>query len=126
MFYSLFIIAWEMSVFGIFFVRIFPHTGWIERDTLYPPVFSPIVGNYGPEKLQIRTLFTQCITYWLSNYDIQMSLSLIIFTRLSECKLCTFENSSTCTSNLFRTENTANCFRIQLLYNHIVVDTTFH
>ena len=40
-------------------VRIFLHSDWIRRDTPYLSVFSPNVGKYGPEKLQIRTLFTQ-------------------------------------------------------------------
>ena len=26
--------AWKMSVFGVFLVRIFPHSDWIRRDTL--------------------------------------------------------------------------------------------
>ena len=29
-------------------------------DTSYHSVFSLNAGKYGPEKLQIRTLFTQC------------------------------------------------------------------
>ena len=36
--------------------------------------FSPIAGKYGPEKLQIRTLFTQCITF-LKIYSFQIRLS---------------------------------------------------
>ena len=50
-----------MSVFGVFIVHIFLHLDWIRRDTLYLSVFSPNAAKYGPEKLQIRTLFTQCI-----------------------------------------------------------------
>ena len=42
-----------MSVFGDFLVRIFPHTPYLS-------VFSPNARKYGPEKLQIQTLFTQC------------------------------------------------------------------
>ena len=48
-----------MSVFGVFLVRIFPHLDW---DTPYLSVFSQNAGKYGPEKLLIRTLFTQCLT----------------------------------------------------------------
>ena len=29
--------------------------------TLYLSVFSPNAGKYGPEKLRIRILFTQCV-----------------------------------------------------------------
>ena len=45
--------AWKVFVFGVMLVRIFPHSDWIRRDTKY-------MGKYGPEWLQIRTLFTQC------------------------------------------------------------------
>ena len=31
-----------------------------ERDIPYLPVFSPFAGKYGPEKLRIRALLTQC------------------------------------------------------------------
>ena len=31
-------------------VRIFPHLGWIRRDTKHLSVFSPNAGKYGPEK----------------------------------------------------------------------------
>ena len=48
----------------IFFWSVFsPHSDWIRRDTEYTEylsVFSPNAGKYGPEKLRIRTLFTQC------------------------------------------------------------------
>ena len=27
--------AWEVFVFGVFLVRIFPHSDWIQRDTLF-------------------------------------------------------------------------------------------
>ena len=51
-----------MFVLGVFLVLIFPHSDWIRRDTPYLPVFSPNAGKYGPEKLRIRTLYTQCST----------------------------------------------------------------
>ena len=51
--------AWKVSLFGVFLVRIFPHSDWILRDTEYFFVFSPNAGKYGPEKFRIRTLFTQ-------------------------------------------------------------------
>ena len=37
----------------------FPHSDWIQRYTQYLSVFSPNTEKYGPEKLRIRTLFTQ-------------------------------------------------------------------
>ena len=43
------------SVFSVFELN----TG----DTEYLSVFSPNAGKYGPEKLRIRTLFTQCIVW---------------------------------------------------------------
>ena len=51
--------AWKMSVFGVFLFYIFPHSEWIPRDTPYLSVFNPNAKKYGPEKLRIRTLFTQ-------------------------------------------------------------------
>ena len=49
-----------MSVFGVFLVRIYAHLDWIRRFTLQISVFSPSAVKCGPEKLRIRTLFTQC------------------------------------------------------------------
>ena len=46
--------AWKVSVFGVFLIHIFPHSGWIWIE------FIDNAGIYGPETLQIRTLFTQC------------------------------------------------------------------
>ena len=42
--------AWKVSKYGVFLVRIFPHSDWIRRDTSYCSVFSPNTGKYGPEK----------------------------------------------------------------------------
>ena len=56
--YFLSITAWKVPVFGVFLVRISPHSDWIRIDTEYLSVFSPYKGKYGPEKLRIRTLFT--------------------------------------------------------------------
>ena len=76
--------AWKVSLFRVFLFRIFPHSDWIRRDTPnsvrmrenlrispysvqmrentpYLSVFSPNMGKYGPEKLWIRTLFTQLV-----------------------------------------------------------------
>ena len=41
-------------------VHIFTYSDWIRRDAEYLSVLSPNAGKYGPEKLRIRTLFTQC------------------------------------------------------------------
>ena len=59
----MYITAWKVSVFGVFLVSIFPHSDWIWRDTPYLSVFSPNAERYWPKKRQIRTLFTQCITW---------------------------------------------------------------
>ena len=53
------LIAWKVSVFGVFLARVFPHS----RDTGYLSVFSSNAGKYGTDKLQIRTLFMQ----WLQS-----------------------------------------------------------
>ena len=50
---------WKVPVFEVFLVRIFLYLDLIRRDTLYLSTFSLNAGKYGPEKLQIRTLFTQ-------------------------------------------------------------------
>ena len=60
--------AWEVSVFGVFLIYIFPHLDRIRRYTLYL-VFSPNTGKYGPEKLQIRTLFTQYVCWKINDSD---------------------------------------------------------
>ena len=44
--------AWKVSVFGVFLVRIFPHSDWVQRYTEYLSVISPNMRKYGPEKLQ--------------------------------------------------------------------------
>ena len=51
--------AWKVSVLGVLLVCLFPHSDWIRRETEYLSVFSANMGKYGPEKLRIRTLFTQ-------------------------------------------------------------------
>ena len=48
-----------MSLFGVFLVCIYPYSDWIRIDTPYLSVLSPNAEKHGPEKLQIRTLFTQ-------------------------------------------------------------------
>ena len=51
--------AWKVSVFEVFLVRIYSHLEWIWRDRKYLSAFSPNAGKQGPEKLRIRTVFTQ-------------------------------------------------------------------
>ena len=38
------------------------HSDWIQRDTVYLPVFTPNTGKYGPEKLWIWALFMEMNT----------------------------------------------------------------
>ena len=38
--------AWNVSVFGVFLVSIFPNSDWIRRDTVYLSVFSSNAGKY--------------------------------------------------------------------------------
>ena len=54
---------------SFFLVRISPHSDWIRRDK-YLSVFSPNAGKHGPEKLRIRTIFTQhlAITFYILLY----------------------------------------------------------
>ena len=64
----------KVPVFEDFLVCVFPHLDWIRRDTEYLPVFSPNAEKYGPEKLQIPTLFTQCLRcglYWRAELKIR-------------------------------------------------------
>ena len=50
----------EVFISGVFLFRTFFHLDWIRKDTEHLSVFSPNAGKYGPEKLEIRILFTQC------------------------------------------------------------------
>ena len=66
--------AWKVYVFGIFLVRISP----------YLSVFSPNVVKYGPEKLQIRTLFTQRISLlWTPFRSSPLEVLLYNFTEIT-------------------------------------------
>ena len=57
------ITAWKVSVFGVFLVRLLGHSEWIWSDTIYLSVSSSNAGKYAPEKLQIRTFFTQSMLH---------------------------------------------------------------
>ena len=64
--------TWKVPVFGVFLVRIFPHSDWIRRDTVSLRIQSDcgkirtripysvrMWENMDQKKLRIRTLFTQ-------------------------------------------------------------------
>ena len=72
---------WKVSVFGVFLVRIFPHSDRIQRDTPNPSVFSSNTRKYGPQKLRIQTLFTQCSRepFFYIGSLISLKISLIFF-----------------------------------------------
>ena len=55
--------AWKLSVFRVFLVCILLRSDWIRRDNMYLSVFCQYAGKFGPEKLRIRTLFTQWYTF---------------------------------------------------------------
>ena len=57
-----------MFVFGVFLVRIFPHSDWMWRDKKYLSVFSRNAGKNGTEKLRIWILFTQCYSKYYLGY----------------------------------------------------------
>ena len=68
-------IAWKVSVFWVFLVRIFPHSDWIRRDTEYLSVFlslfSANAAKYGPENaVKTETIFQLKHLAWFSkNYN---------------------------------------------------------
>ena len=89
--------AWEVSVFGVILVRVFSHSDWTRRDTQYLSVLSPNAGKHGPEKLQVRTLFTQCklyqrfyfLNYWLKMFDGRSPLTFnISVARIYRILIC--------------------------------------
>ena len=54
--------AWNVSIFGVFLVRVFPHLNGIRIFNMQVSGFSLITGKYRQEKLQIMTLITLCKT----------------------------------------------------------------
>ena len=77
--------TWKMSVFGVFLVRIFPHSDWIRTDMEHLFAFTPNAGKYGPKKLRIRTLFMQCVTQNRFAYQLrpkQMESILILVKKV--------------------------------------------
>ena len=77
--------TWNAFLFGVFLVRIFPYLDWIRRNILYLSVISPNARKYGPEKLRIRTLFTQC---FVNNRPNESRSSQIILTELARTWIC--------------------------------------
>ena len=71
----------KVFVFGVFLIRIFPHSDWMRRDASYLSVFSETAGKYGPEEFRIRTLFTQCL---LSMYTLVTLKSLVLLKNFGE------------------------------------------
>ena len=69
--------VWEVPIFDIFLVRIFPHSDWIQRDT--PSSLriqsEPNAAKYGPEKLRKRTFFTQ----WKERTNYHHSLLYLLY-----------------------------------------------
>ena len=49
----------SVQIRSFFLVRIFPHSDWIRKDTLYLSVFGLNAGKTDQKKLRIWTLFTQ-------------------------------------------------------------------
>ena len=59
----------EVSKYGVFLVRIFPHSDWIRRDTEYLSVFSPNAGKYRPEKTPYLDTFHAVIMQQIQNWS---------------------------------------------------------
>ena len=65
-------------------VRSFKQLDRIRRDTDYLSVFSSNAGKYGPEKLRIPTLFTQCLptVFKTTKEDMPVSVNLLLMINL--------------------------------------------
>ena len=73
--------VWKVSVFRVFLVRISAHSDWIRRGTPYLcSIFSPNVGEYGPEKLRIRTIFPQCNVLILYHLKTPKQIVFLVFS----------------------------------------------
>ena len=82
--------AWFAKWNGTFFrSRIIQHLGWIRSDISYLSVFSLNAGNCVPEKLRIRTLFTELpcnLVSWIpENFD-----CVFIALQLASIRFCFF------------------------------------
>ena len=61
-----------MCVFGVVLVRIFAHSEWIRRFTLYISLLSPNAGKYRPNQVRIRTILSE--KYDPSKIDIKLKI----------------------------------------------------
>ena len=82
--------VWFAKWNGTFFrSRIIQHLGRIRSDISYISVFSLNAGNCGPEKLRIRTLFTELprsLVSWIpENFD-----CVFIALQLASIRFCFF------------------------------------
>ena len=94
--------AWKVSVFGVFLVRIFLHSDWMPRDILYLSIFSLNASKYGPEKLQVWTLFTE--------YFYLMTIETINHEAMNHWKITILWYSLYCSKNF----KTLGCSGMQL------------
>ena len=71
------------TVFGVFLVRIFPHSDRICSDTEFSGPYFPAfgLGKCGPEDFRIRTLFTQCKANGRDLSDFMQSLDTGVFNK---------------------------------------------
>ena len=83
--------VWKVYVLEVFLACIFPHSNWLRRDTPYLSVFSLNTGKYGPEKLRIRTLMTQCWQNSLTTKIAICSWKFVPFNKVALPKAKIFE-----------------------------------
>ena len=74
-----------------FLLRVFLHLDWIRRDTkyLYPSVFSPNSGKYGPEKTPYLDTFHTVFT--TNNWGLPLGISLLNFNKFAGNKMKNLE-----------------------------------
>ena len=111
-------------------VPIFPHWGWIQRDTPYFSVFSPNAKKYRPEKLWIQTLFTQCIAYIQQNISPFIGIKTIKFTLIITFQATTPNPCGTkiCTWRKYRMRylsSYGNCRSIEFSKSEVSFQTCF-
>ena len=69
-------ISQKLSVFGVFLACIFPYSDWIQRDTEYPPVFSPNAGKYRPENSKYWNFLRSDHELLLKNLHLSFGVSI--------------------------------------------------
>ena len=111
--------AWKVSKYGVFLVRFFPYSDWIRRNTPYLLVFSLNAGKYGPDKLRIRTVFTQLkLTKRYLNSDCRKVKNFFSCPQtfiISSSALCDVENN-----------NNKKQRRIYSVNNHLYEDSVWN